>query len=110
MCTYGQRGLATRGGIILGGALKELEDALVEYYGTLNEVKHGLNAQPNEKPHELILYEQMQEMHVPLVAGGLMDQPHIWLQQYAVVRNVKALFDNLAQQTPGSSQGTGGSK
>lgn len=90
--------MAARGGIALGETLQELEDALVEYYGTLNEIRSGLRTQPAEKPYELILYEQMQEMHVPLVAGGLLDQPHIWLQQYAVVRNVKALFEKLAEQ------------
>ena len=78
--------------------LRELEDALVEYYSTLNEIKAGLNTQPAEKPYELLLYEQVSEMRIPLVAGGLMDQPHIWLMQYAVVRNIKALFDAQAMQ------------
>lgn len=78
--------------------LTELENDLVEYYSTLNEIKAGLNTQPAEKPYELLLYEQINDMRIPLVAGGLMDQPHIWLLQYAVVRNVKALFEAQARQ------------
>lgn len=78
--------------------LRELENDLIEYYSVNNEIKAGLNTQPAEKPYELILYEQVNDMHIPLVAGGLMDQPHIWIEQYAIVRNIKAIFDAQALQ------------
>lgn len=35
-------------------------------------------------PDAYILYKQTKEMGIPLVAGGLQDQPYIWLEQYAV--------------------------
>lgn len=39
----------------------------------------------------------MKETGLPLVAGGVMDQPHIWLEQLGVIRNVINLFDAMAR-------------
>lgn len=40
------------------------------------------------KPEALEKYEQCKELGLPLVAGGLQDQPHIWLLEVGVIRNV----------------------
>ena len=69
----------------------------MNYYGSLNEMKEGLAADLPEKPQALVLWEQCTELQLPLVSGGLMDQPFIWLQEVAVVKNVEALF-KLANQ------------
>jgi hypothetical protein len=47
------------------------------------------------KPEALIRYEQCISMGIPLVAGGLMDQPYIWLQEWKIVADVKAVFDMI---------------
>lgn len=60
-----------------------------EYYGTLNEVKLGLEVPMPEKPEAMILYEQCAEFGIPLVEGGIMDQPFIWLQEYKIVADFK---------------------
>ncbi len=49
-----------------------------------------------EKPGELTLFEQVREMGIPLVAGGLMDQPHIWVMVYGVIRNQLLLWEAIS--------------
>jgi len=50
-----------------------------------------------EKPDELKKYEQMKETGLPLVAGGVMDQPHIWLSMLGVIKNTLALFQAMSR-------------
>lgn len=45
-----------------------------------------------EKPYELKKYEQMKETGLPLVAGGVQDQPHIWLAMLGTIRNTLKIF------------------
>lgn len=104
MCPGCQYRLAARGGIELQGVLEELETSLIEYFGTLNEIKAGIRSQPVEKPYELILYEMVCDMGLPVLAGGIMDQPHIWLLQYAVVRNIKLIFELQARQAEANKE------
>jgi hypothetical protein len=73
-----------------------LREELENYFGMVNEIRMGLSVTPVPKPPELIMYEQVVGMGIPLLAGGVMDQPHIWLMQYALIRNVKDMFDAIA--------------
>jgi hypothetical protein len=64
----------------------------------VNQQNAGIRLAPEdqvEKPDELKLYEQMRETGLPLVAGGLMDQPHIWLDMLGVIKNTLALNEAL---------------
>ena len=54
--------------------------------------------QPIEKPEALILYEQVTSFGLPLVSGGIMDQPHIWLQEYYVVYEEKTNRERLERE------------
>ena len=76
------------GGSLLAQNLLELQEALGEYYGALNELKHGLEATVPEKPEALILYDQIKEFGVPLVSGGVLEQPWIFMQEYKIVDNI----------------------
>lgn len=75
------------GGTVLRGITEDLETRLENYLGSLNEIRLGLRQQSEEKPAELIVYEQIVELKQPLLEGGIMDQPHIWLMQYAICKN-----------------------
>lgn len=70
----------------------------------------GLKVKVPPKPEELIRYEMVNEMKIPLVAGGVMDQPHIWLLQYAIVKDVMAIFEAIkianARRQSESNNGT----
>lgn len=80
------------GGIALARGLKDLEDALGDYYGTLNEVKLGLTVEHRPvKPQALIYAEQMQLLGIPLVDGGVLDQPYIFMQEYKIVSDIQKL-------------------
>jgi hypothetical protein len=76
--------LETKGGSIVGGALQELRDEIGNWYGAIAEKKAGLVVNMPEKPDALVLYEQVREMGIPLVIGGIRDQPHIWMMEYRV--------------------------
>lgn len=78
------------------GELGRLENEILEYHGYLNEKKAGLIQNiPVQEPVEMIRYKQVRAMGIPLVEGGVMDQPHIWLLQYAVCKNMEDLFAAL---------------
>lgn len=90
------------GGIEVGEILKELEYDLDEYYGTINEIRMGVNISPKPKPVPLQLYDMTKELGIPLVDGGVLDQPHIWLLMIGVIRQRETLWRSLidnAQQT-----------
>lgn len=77
--------------------MQKLADEIDEYRGGLNEVRLGarsVNKLP-DKPEALILYEQIKEMGIPLVDGGIVDQPHIFMEQYAVCSTRTKLWDML---------------
>lgn len=59
----------------------------------LNEIASlGRPSQFVEKPLELRKLEQMEELGLPIWAGGIQDQPHIWLNQIGIIRNVRKAF------------------
>jgi hypothetical protein len=37
-----------------------------------------------------VRYEQAKELGVPYVAGGLLDQPYIWMEEHGVIKNFLA--------------------
>jgi hypothetical protein len=71
-----------------------LKDAIREYLGGLNEVRAGGRAsQMPPKPEAMILYEQCLNMQIPIVQGGLRDQPHIWLLEWRVIQQELELWE-----------------
>lgn len=44
------------------------------------------------KPEALVLWQQCKALGLPLVSGGLVDQPHIWLIEIAVLLEEEELF------------------
>ena len=91
------------GGSRLAQGLQELEDALGEYYGALNELKLGLVTKVPDKPQALIYVEQIDELGIPLVAGGVLDQPYIFMQEYKIVRHFQQIQAILEAQQNGDS-------
>lgn len=88
--------METRGGSDLRRVLDDLEDRLVNYLGQLNEIKAGLKVKSLiPKPPELIKFEQSRILNLPLWAGGLQDQPHIWLEMFSVISNTLTVFDAI---------------
>lgn len=86
------------GGRRVRDILKTLRQELEDYFGSINELKDGLRKDLLPKPAELSLYEMVKSTGLPLVAGGLLDQPHIWLMQWEVIESVKSLYDMLDEQ------------
>jgi hypothetical protein len=79
-------------------ALDRLRDEIRDYYGALNEIEMGLKpARMPEKPEALVLYEQCQTLGIPLVQGGVRDQPHIWLMEVAVCVQERELWQTLRE-------------
>lgn len=81
------------GGRFVEGELEKLRGELRNYYGTLNELREGLAATLPEKPEAMILWQQCKAMGLPVWRGGLMDQPHIFLLEIAVIREEELLFE-----------------
>jgi len=90
--------VGTAGGIILSEKLNELEAALREYYGAINEIRMGLRAKVPKKPDALVMHEKCKALGIPLVEGGVMNQPYIWLQELAVIIEQETLFALLEQK------------
>lgn len=55
-----------------------------------------------KKPQALVLYQQCEALGLNLMGGGLVDQPHIWLQEIAVVSDTERAFKAL--QSTGDSR------
>jgi hypothetical protein len=54
-----------------------------------------------EKPDVLLEYERCEQYNIPLVAGGLQDQPHMWLLEQDIVREVIILFKSMPSLADG---------
>jgi hypothetical protein len=95
------------GGSVVEGKLNELRVALQEYYGGLNELKVGLRKEPPEMPEALKLWKKCKKLGIPLVAGGVLEQPHIWLLEVGVVTEVEELYSiiNAAADAQEGQQG-----
>lgn len=78
--------------------IEQLRLAIQNYLGALNEIAEGLkpSAIP-EKPEALALYDACKTMNTPLIAGGVMDQPHIWLMEYQVCDHERERFRRLQE-------------
>jgi hypothetical protein len=87
-----------QGKLTLSERLKALETALRDYYGALNEIRIGLRKKMPEKPEALILYERCKVLGLPLVEGGVLDQPYIWLQELAIIISQTELFEMINRQ------------
>lgn len=88
------------GDLALAEKLSELDEALQNYFGSIAEVRLGLRTIIPDKPEALILTEQCKDLGLPLVQGGIEDQPYIWMKEYAICVQTKALFEaiNKAQE------------
>lgn len=85
------------GGRVVEGGLRRLEEALLGYFGALNELEAGLEkVEVPEQPEALKLWRQCQSIGLPLYEGGLMNQPHIWLLEVALIAETERLFAALA--------------
>lgn len=51
----------------------------------MNEIRQGLHPKPFPKPEPLIRYEQAQSLSIPYRAGGLEDQPYLWMQEHGLI-------------------------
>lgn len=92
------------GGVELSEHLDELEAGLREYYGAINEIRMGLNAQLPPKPQALVYYETCKALGLPLVDCGVMGQPYIWLQEVAVITEQEMLFKLLEERQRNMSE------
>lgn len=72
--------------------LENTREEIFEYYGLLNELKMGATSKAPKIPAALATYQLVKEFGIPLVAGGVMDQPYIWLLQYEIAKQVSDLI------------------
>lgn len=89
------------GGRVLRGKLDELFMEVLNYYGLLNALSMGTSKTVPEKPEILAYYDQIRELNTLLLAGGLLDQPYIFMQEISVVIRAKKHFNAIqkAQQS-----------
>lgn len=88
------------GGRFVEGKLQELREALDTYFGALNQAKEGLFlGEIPDKPEALKKLEQCESLGIPLVSGGVMDQPHVWLLEMGVVIDTRKTFEMLESVT-----------
>lgn len=104
-------GVRLTGAELVEQKLEELRAELQNYFGLLNEimlmnaVAKGSNSNKKpRKPEALWLYEQCKQTGLPLVSGGVLDQPHIWLQEYMICEQETTRFANLREAANRSKQ------
>ena len=91
------------GGSVVRDRLDKIRETLIEYFGQQNELRQGLAVKDNkgnkiapmEKPDVLLEHERCKQYGVLLYAGGLADQPHMWLLEQDVVRDIITLFNSM---------------
>ena len=82
------------GEIEAGNILEQIRTEIEEYYFGYNEVKMNVRNIPPQKPDILVTYEMCVKQRLPLVAGGLLDQPHFWLLECEeIVQTIERLKD-----------------
>lgn len=86
------------GGRVVAGGLDKLREELQDYFGALNEIRAGVNREVPRPPEAYVKLQQCERLGLPLMEGGLMDQPHIWLLEVGVIREVERVFDALTQR------------
>lgn len=80
-----------------------LEEELLDYYGFENQTMAGLQVKAVPKPAELVRYEQVNIMGLPLVEGGVLDQPHIYLLEYGTCRKIHNLITAMREAQKNAS-------
>jgi hypothetical protein len=85
------------GGRLLRDILETLRKELEDYFGSINELKQQLRKDLLPKPAALEWYELVKSTGLPLVEGGLLDQPHIWLFQWELVDSVATMYAEVDQ-------------
>lgn len=92
------------GGRALAEKLEALREAMHDYFGTLNEIKMGLTAKVPEKPMAYDLYIKTERLGIPLVSGGLIDQPHIWLMELGVILETEQVYSSMEAMASETSE------
>lgn len=69
-----------------------MRDELEEYFGGINELRMGASVELPVRPAELTLYQQCKSANLPLIAGGLLDQPHMWLDIVELIESIQKLY------------------
>jgi len=82
---------------VVAEALERFRASLYEYFGAINEFEEGLIKEIPEKPEILQLYDQTKSLGIPLCAGGVLDQPHMWVKLYRICEEVMAVM-NIAKK------------
>ncbi len=75
--------------------IESIRSEVQEYFGELTELKAGARSKPPEKPECLIQHEMIKRLGIPLIAGGFLDQPYMWVLEDQAVSEVVDLFDVL---------------
>lgn len=83
------------GGKLVAEILDETRDEVREYFGAMNEVRLGARSKVPPKPDKLRVYEAVKESGLPILAGGFMDQPYIWMDIFEVISQEKMLQEML---------------
>ena len=85
--------------------MEKLEAEILNYFGVLqeamltSEVAPGSTVEVPELPEAVIYYLKMQATGLPIVSGGLINQPHIFLEEIKVVSETYELQKRLAQKS-----------
>lgn len=87
-----------RGGSRLNDYLDSLQKDIENYYGALNQLAARINVEVPPIPDALAQYKQCVQQGIPLVDGGLIDQPYIWLKEYALCEHLTQIFEAMRQQ------------
>jgi hypothetical protein len=72
-----------------------MDRELEEYYGVFAELKAGLSVSIPETPEILLYLEMCESNKIPLMAGGLLDQPHIFLIEANIARSKREMFKRI---------------
>ena len=79
------------GGSLVAEILDETRNEVREYFGAMNEVRLGARSKIPPRPDKLRVYEAVKESGLPILAGGFMDQPYIWIEIFEVLAQEKML-------------------
>ena len=77
------------GGIEFQVLLNKFAEELDNYFAALNEKKIAPRSKVAlNEPELYLVYKQCKSMGIPLVHGGLVDQPYEWLKIYALIERL----------------------
>lgn len=78
------------GGSRLAEGLELLRTTLEDYYGAVSYYRMGLKPEKKtDKPIAMVYTEECEEFNIPLVLGGILDQPYIWMMEYRICKNIR---------------------